>query len=142
ECCPPAHPSPIKNYVPCDTEISEIHALFVEPTRELAHVDAQIDEMEIVMCQLKTRRASLQTAIDDHRALTSPIRHIPRDILLEMFFSCLPISHNALIDPRRAAILLGHVAGIGEMLRTPRRGSGVPFISRLSTIEVSLRAWL
>ncbi|KAJ7429191.1 hypothetical protein FB451DRAFT_1331066 [Mycena latifolia] len=65
--------------------------------------------MEGVIKQLKGKRASLQSAIDDHRALTSPIRRIPRDVLLEIFFSCLPTEHNALIDPTEAPMLLGLV---------------------------------
>ncbi|KAJ7080515.1 hypothetical protein C8R44DRAFT_653554 [Mycena epipterygia] len=98
------------NYVPTDSQISEIDHLLLEPTAELTRVDAQIDEQEVVITKLKAERAVLEAAIDVHRALTMPIRRIPRDIILEIFFSCLPTAHlNALIDPREAPLLLGHI---------------------------------
>ncbi|KAJ6585369.1 hypothetical protein B0H19DRAFT_1109349 [Mycena capillaripes] len=97
------------NYAPSDAEISEICALLVDPVGELARVDAQIEEMEIMLSQLKEKRAMLKTPIDAHRALMSPIRRIPRDVLSEIFFSCLPSVHNALIDPAEAPLLLGRI---------------------------------
>ncbi|KAF8214956.1 hypothetical protein K438DRAFT_1435500, partial [Mycena galopus ATCC 62051] len=50
----------------------------------------------------------LQEPIDAHRALLSPIRRVPKDILLEIFFSCLSSKHNAPIDPHEAPFVLGH----------------------------------
>ncbi|KAJ7080534.1 hypothetical protein C8R44DRAFT_653571, partial [Mycena epipterygia] len=97
------------NYVPTEPEISEIRNLLVEPADELARVDAQIEEQEVVLSQLKAKRAALEAAIDAHKALTSPIRRVPRDILLEIFFSCLPTAHNAVIDPHEAPLLLGYI---------------------------------
>ncbi|KAF7346513.1 hypothetical protein MSAN_01879400 [Mycena sanguinolenta] len=42
-------------------------------------------------------------------ALISPMRHIPQDILLEIFFACLPPEHDAVIDPAEAPLLLGRI---------------------------------
>ncbi|KAF7346505.1 hypothetical protein MSAN_01878600 [Mycena sanguinolenta] len=97
------------NYVPSHSEILEIRALLVDPTEEVARVDAQIEEMELVLTQLKAKRAVLQQSIDAHKALISPMRLIPQDILLEIFFACLPSEHNALIDPTEAPLLLGRI---------------------------------
>ncbi|KAJ6508566.1 hypothetical protein C8R45DRAFT_967829 [Mycena sanguinolenta] len=38
------------------------------------------------------------------------MRHIPQDILLEIFFACLPSEHNAVIDPAEAPLLFGRVS--------------------------------
>ncbi|KAF7364849.1 hypothetical protein MVEN_00355200 [Mycena venus] len=97
------------NYVPSDSEICEIRTLLVDPVDELAKLDAQIEEMEITLSLLKEKRASLQAPIDAHRALISPMRHVPLDVLQEIFFSCLPTEHNALIDPAEAPLLLGQI---------------------------------
>ncbi|KAJ7080547.1 hypothetical protein C8R44DRAFT_688890, partial [Mycena epipterygia] len=70
------------NYAPSDAEVQQIRALLMEPIDELARVDAQINE-------LLAKRALLKAAIDAHRALTSPMRRIPQDVLLEIFLSCL-----------------------------------------------------
>ncbi|KAF7348306.1 hypothetical protein MSAN_01784300 [Mycena sanguinolenta] len=97
------------NYVPSDSEILEIRALLVDPTEEIARIDAQIAEMESALAQLKEKRGLLQKPIDAHRTLISPIRLIPQDVLLEIFFACLPTKHNALIDYNEAPLLLGRI---------------------------------
>ncbi|KAJ6585373.1 hypothetical protein B0H19DRAFT_926533, partial [Mycena capillaripes] len=96
------------NYVPSEAEVVELRALLVDPVDELARLDAQIQQMEFALSQLRERHASLRAPIDSHRALISPIRRISRDVLLEIFFSCLP-EHNALIDPAEVPMLLGHI---------------------------------
>ncbi|KAF7355551.1 hypothetical protein MSAN_01472200 [Mycena sanguinolenta] len=90
------------DYVPSDSEILEIRALLVGPADELAGMDARIKELEIALNQLREQRASLNGPIDAHRALISPIRRIPQDILLAIFFACLPSEHNAVTTlPKR-----------------------------------------
>ncbi|KAF7340436.1 hypothetical protein MVEN_01963700 [Mycena venus] len=97
------------NYVPPEQEIKAIRDLLADPTEELARIEAEIDEMDAVIVQLKAKHASLKTAIDAHRALISPMRHTPEDVLREIFVACLPTTHNALIDPSEAPILLGGI---------------------------------
>ncbi|KAF7364846.1 hypothetical protein MVEN_00354900 [Mycena venus] len=97
------------NYVPSDSEILEIRALIRDPAEELGRIEAQIDGMELAIGQLKAKRASLKTAIDAHRALISPMRHVPLDVLQEIFFSCLSSEHYALMDPAEAPLLLGRI---------------------------------
>ncbi|KAF7340440.1 hypothetical protein MVEN_01964200 [Mycena venus] len=97
------------NYVPSEQEIKAIRDLLADPTEELARIKAEIDEMDAVIGQLKAKHASLKTVIDAHRALISPIRHTPEDVLREIFVACLPTTHNALIDPSEAPILLGGI---------------------------------
>ncbi|KAJ7913531.1 hypothetical protein B0H13DRAFT_2271113 [Mycena leptocephala] len=115
------------NYVPSDLEILEIRALLVEPVDELARMDTQIEEMEFALGQLREKRASLKAPIEAHRALISPIRCIPQDVLLEIFFSCLPSAHDALIDPAEAPMLLGRICGHWRRVAysTPRIWSSI-----------------
>ncbi|KAJ7034249.1 hypothetical protein C8F04DRAFT_1102068 [Mycena alexandri] len=110
------------NYVPSDSDILKIRALLVEPEEELARLDARIDELEATLFELREKRASLKTLIDAHRALTAPIRRIPHDVLLEIFFSCLPSTHNALIDAAESPMLLGRICGTWRYVAyaTPR----------------------
>ncbi|KAF7346504.1 F-box domain-containing protein [Mycena sanguinolenta] len=97
------------NYVPSPSEILQIRSLLVDPTEEITRIDGQIEEMELALAQLKAKRALLLGPIDAHRALISPMRLIPHDILLEIFSACLPSKHNALIDPTQAPLLLGRI---------------------------------
>ncbi|KAF7348316.1 hypothetical protein MSAN_01785400 [Mycena sanguinolenta] len=98
------------NYVPSEPEILEIRALLVGPTEEIARIDAQIAGMELALIQLTEKRALLQKPIDAHTALISPMRLVPQDVLLEIFFACLPTKHNALIDQNEAPLLLGRIS--------------------------------
>ncbi|KAJ7913523.1 hypothetical protein B0H13DRAFT_2468585 [Mycena leptocephala] len=115
------------NYAPSDIEILKIRALLVEPADELARMDTQIEEMEFALGQLKEKRASLKAPIEAHRALISPIRRIPQDVLLEIFFFCLPSAHDALIDPAEAPMLLGRICGHWRSVAysTPRIWSSI-----------------
>ncbi|KAJ6512974.1 hypothetical protein C8R45DRAFT_961982 [Mycena sanguinolenta] len=97
------------NYVPSDSEVLEIRALLLEPVHELARIDARIEEIELALEQLKEQRALLKTPIDAHRALISPIRRIPQDVLIEIFRACLPSEHDALIDFAEAPLLLSRI---------------------------------
>ncbi|KAJ6502174.1 hypothetical protein C8R45DRAFT_1190541 [Mycena sanguinolenta] len=97
------------NYVPSYPEIVQIHAVLVDAVEEIKHMDAQIAEMELALAQLREKRASLQTPIDAHKALISPMRLVPQDILQEIFLSCLPSKHDALIDFNEAPLLLGRI---------------------------------
>ncbi|KAJ7486226.1 hypothetical protein B0H11DRAFT_1861760 [Mycena galericulata] len=97
------------NYTPSDPEMEQLRVLLEEPTNELARVDAQIAEMDVLIGQLRAKQASLQAKIVAHRALMSPIRRAPLDILQEIFLACLPTTHDALIDPGEAPLLLGRV---------------------------------
>ncbi|KAJ7773501.1 hypothetical protein B0H14DRAFT_340963 [Mycena olivaceomarginata] len=97
------------NYTPSDPEILEIRALLVDPTDELARMDAQIEAMVIALNQLKEQRELLKRPIDAHRALISSIRRVPEDVLREIFFFCLPSQHNALIDSAEAPLVLGYI---------------------------------
>ncbi|KAJ7464684.1 hypothetical protein B0H11DRAFT_1814937, partial [Mycena galericulata] len=97
------------NYVPSDVEIGEIRAFMMEHTDGLNRLDAQIDEMETRMAELRAERKSLKDFIDAHRALTSPIRRLPQDILLEIFASCLPTQCGSLVNTSEAPLVLGHI---------------------------------
>lgn len=78
------------NHTPSDSETLKIRALLVGPTDELARMDAQIEAMEIALCQLKEQRELLKRPTDAHRAFILSMRRIPQDLLLEIFFRCLP----------------------------------------------------
>jgi hypothetical protein len=84
--------------VPTEAEIKDIRALLMDPI-EQARIQAQIDEMEVIVGQLKAKHSSLKTVIDAHEALISPVRRAPDDVLREIFFACLATAHNALMDP-------------------------------------------
>ncbi|KAJ7078581.1 hypothetical protein B0H15DRAFT_860190 [Mycena belliarum] len=97
------------NYVPSDAEVEEIHNALIEPLQQLALLDDRIARMQEAMDELIAERAWLKGEIEDHKALISPIRRVPQDVLETIFTACLPKAHNALINAREAPLLLGHI---------------------------------
>ncbi|KAF6752390.1 hypothetical protein DFP72DRAFT_904769 [Ephemerocybe angulata] len=77
------------NYCPSDAEASEIL------TQELEN--------------LKAKRTAYTDYVSSHRALLSPIRRMPLEILHAIFRHCLPTEHNAVMNPVAAPLLLTHV---------------------------------
>ncbi|KAJ6512792.1 hypothetical protein C8R45DRAFT_327316 [Mycena sanguinolenta] len=141
------------NYVPSDSDIFQIRAILVYPENELARIDGRIEEMEVALAQLKEQRASLMGPIAAHKALLSPIRRVAHDVLVEIFLSCLPSEHNALIDPAEAPLLLGHICRHWRCLvySTPMlwRSIHIPSLDYLQTppnalsrLEKIVKEWL
>ncbi|KAJ7506749.1 hypothetical protein B0H11DRAFT_1850270 [Mycena galericulata] len=96
------------NYTPSESEVAEIRALLVEPLNALIQLSAEISEREVAIGDLKARFESLMNQVDLHKALMSPVRRIPQEILQEIFIACLP-THNALVDSREAPQILGRI---------------------------------
>ncbi|KAJ7484550.1 hypothetical protein FB451DRAFT_1232847 [Mycena latifolia] len=97
------------NYCPEDQEIAHIKTLLVEPTRRLNLLDSEIARMKQVMDKLTTERDNLGAYVEAHRALISPFRRIPLDIIQEIFTACLPTHRNCIMSAREAPVLLGRI---------------------------------
>ncbi|ESK88759.1 hypothetical protein Moror_17147 [Moniliophthora roreri MCA 2997] len=87
------------NFAPSPKEILDIQKILLEPAKELHALDEQI-------AQLQARRDKLKSFIDNHRALLSPIRRVPSDILREIFVQCLPKDHLPTHNIHQAPLLL------------------------------------
>ncbi|KAH6911005.1 hypothetical protein BKA70DRAFT_1146351, partial [Coprinopsis sp. MPI-PUGE-AT-0042] len=71
------------NYIPSDDETIAIQKL-------IEAVEPQIDSLDAEIETMKQRRAIYASFVADHRALISPIRHMPPDILHNIFSHCVP----------------------------------------------------
>jgi hypothetical protein len=90
------------NYVPSDTEMSEINNI-------LSTVDAMTAQLETQLEALKAKHAAVTSFAAAHRALLSPIRRVPADILTTIFLLCF----QSEIEPKMVAceppLLFTHV---------------------------------
>ncbi|KAJ7581575.1 hypothetical protein C8J56DRAFT_1100882, partial [Mycena floridula] len=59
--------------------------------------------------RLQVTRYEIQTSLQAHHALFSPIRRVPLDVLLQIFVKCLPESGKPLMEAAQAPLLLTHV---------------------------------
>ncbi|KAJ8088695.1 hypothetical protein PM082_013938 [Marasmius tenuissimus] len=70
-------------YVASRKETHEIHDFLADKLSLLSRLNDQIT-------RLVEQRDALQVFVDRHKALVSPIHHIPAGVLSEIFFYCLP----------------------------------------------------
>ncbi|KAF8175851.1 hypothetical protein BJ912DRAFT_1064125 [Pholiota molesta] len=97
------------NYTPTDEELLEIRSLLVAPTAGLAELDAEMARKLAEHEALHRQHMKLSLEFADYRALASPMRRLPIDVLREILIHCLPTGHNAILSHKEAPILLTHV---------------------------------
>ncbi|KAL0581137.1 hypothetical protein V5O48_000926 [Marasmius crinis-equi] len=92
------------NYSPNKGEAGQITALLNLPEQNLRELDANIARVEETLNKLRIQRETLQDFIDSHRALLSPFRRLPEDIVREIFLRCL--DPYPIRSTKRAPLLL------------------------------------
>ncbi|KAJ6507692.1 hypothetical protein C8R47DRAFT_1236174 [Mycena vitilis] len=79
------------NAAPTDQQCALIREhILVQPLRDLDALDAEIKRQQMSIDELNVKRVALAADIDAHLALLTPVRHLPDEILPEIFVSLLP----------------------------------------------------
>ncbi|KAF9058898.1 hypothetical protein BDP27DRAFT_1200301, partial [Rhodocollybia butyracea] len=79
------------NYAPTLAELSDIKATLVEPQHELGRLQSEINHVQCLLDNLLREKTRVETYIEAHKALMSPIRQISVEILAEIFLFCMPV---------------------------------------------------
>ncbi|KAJ6594633.1 hypothetical protein B0H19DRAFT_920691, partial [Mycena capillaripes] len=110
------------NYCPKDEEVLEIEQLLVEPLSRLDRLDNKITDLQQALIELTEERKNLSAYVEEHRALISPVRRLPLDIIQEIFVACLPTHRNCVMSAQEAPVLLGRICSSWRAisLSTPR----------------------
>ncbi|KAF7376868.1 hypothetical protein MSAN_00104300 [Mycena sanguinolenta] len=110
------------NYCPTDKEILEINALLVAPILRLKGLDDEITKLQKAIDKLAEERSRVAAYVEAHKALISPVRRLPLDIVQELFVACLPTHRNCVMSASEAPVLLGRVCSSWRAisLSTPR----------------------
>ncbi|KAJ7140950.1 hypothetical protein C8R44DRAFT_846890 [Mycena epipterygia] len=118
------------NYCPEDEEITEIKA-FLEPVIRLQCLDDEIADLQKTINKLAKERASIGAYVEAHKALISPVRRLPLDLIQEIFVACLLTHRNCVMSALEAPVLLGRICSSWReiSLSTPR------LCSRLYIVE-------
>ncbi|KAJ7147978.1 hypothetical protein C8R46DRAFT_1359489 [Mycena filopes] len=137
---PPTSPFASKlgtNYCPLDEELSQIRGLLVEPLSRLKELDGQIADLQRAMDELEAERDAVEAFIAPHKALGSPVRRLPLDIVQEIFVACLPTHRNCVMSAVEAPVLLGRICSAWRAISitTPR------LWSRLHIVEPEPLGW-
>ncbi|CAK5265892.1 unnamed protein product [Mycena citricolor] len=97
------------NYCPRDEELDEIRELLVEPSKRLEEIEQQIQKTTKILGQLRAQQASLLAHVEAHKALISPLRRLPVELVEEIFSACLPVARNCVMSATEAPVILGRV---------------------------------
>ena len=118
------------NYCPRDEEVLEIHALLVEPLSRLQHIENRIADLQKAIDELTEELSSISAYVDAHKALISPVRRLPLDILQEIFVACLPTHRNCVMSASEPLFFWGAYAAHGEPYPSRLPASGLACILR------------
>ncbi|KAJ7162285.1 hypothetical protein C8R46DRAFT_955250 [Mycena filopes] len=97
------------NYCPSDQEVLDINSILVEPSLRLKNLDQEIADLQKAIDKLAAERKTIGTFVDAHKALTSPVRRLPLDIIEGIFIACLPTHRNCVMSASEAPVLLGRI---------------------------------
>ncbi|KAJ7140813.1 hypothetical protein C8R44DRAFT_866503 [Mycena epipterygia] len=109
------------NYCPTD-EITEIKSFIVEPALRVQRLDDEIADLQKAIDKLAKERTSLGAYVESHKALISPVRRLPLDVIQEIFVACIPTHRNCVMSALEAPVLLGRICSSWRSisLSTPR----------------------
>ncbi|KAH6874510.1 hypothetical protein BKA70DRAFT_257644 [Coprinopsis sp. MPI-PUGE-AT-0042] len=98
------------NYSPSTSELSQIKEMLISPLKKLSSLSHEVLLAKQRLAQLEAQASALQSAVDQHQALLTPIRRMPDEVIQTIFYHCLPDSHLPILDPLTAPILLTHIS--------------------------------
>ncbi|KAJ6465863.1 hypothetical protein C8R45DRAFT_1219683 [Mycena sanguinolenta] len=110
------------NYCPTDQEVLEIRSLLLEPILRIKSLDDEIADLQKSIDKLVEERVGLESYVEAHSALISPVRRLPLDVIQEIFVACMPTHRNCVMSATEAPILLGRICSAWRVisLSTPR----------------------
>ncbi|KAK7040196.1 hypothetical protein VNI00_010002 [Paramarasmius palmivorus] len=94
------------NYSASSAEIGQIRDLLAQPMEELSRINTEIYRLKSTLAYLISQREKLQAFVNSHRALISPLRRLPPEVLSEIFVLCLPHECNPTRNVAEAPLLL------------------------------------
>jgi len=120
------------NLTPLNAELPHIHHVLAETAGALSKLDAEILRVKGILNDMYEQRNGLRHRLESHRALLSPARRLPRDVIEEIFLQCIPVSRNPGIVSGEAPLLLGQICSAWRLISitTPRLWSRIHLNTR------------
>lgn len=123
---------PAPHLIDADTSPSEskIQATLLKMDSDLAQLDGKIDQVQATLDDFQKKRQVLSDVCYQHRALLSPIKRLPHEILSEILILSLPDLDMYNIFTFRRVVMLPAIICMhwrDVALSTPRLWSSVSF---------------
>ncbi|KJA13934.1 hypothetical protein HYPSUDRAFT_72809 [Hypholoma sublateritium FD-334 SS-4] len=125
------------NTIPSHEQTNMLLSGLAEPEKTLRATNDEATRLQLRLSVLSAEKQHLTKIISPYKALISPFRRLPNDVLREVFLACLPTEHNPHLDVRQASLLLTFISNHTRQvaLSTPRLWAAIhiPLISQEST---------
>lgn len=83
---------------PTDAKLKAVEAQISEVVAYIEDLKAQVERAEIKLQHLREQEAAILQTSKDHRRVLSAVRHIPEDVLLEIFIACVQDNIPSLLE--------------------------------------------
>ncbi|KAE9402265.1 hypothetical protein BT96DRAFT_778919, partial [Gymnopus androsaceus JB14] len=97
------------NYAPTAEELVRSKVLLSNSQLQLSQLESEVARVQSVLDDSSHRREIVKKYNESHRALMSPIRRLPTEMLSEIFLRCLPV-HYPVGDVSQAPLLLTFIS--------------------------------
>lgn len=143
-------PSPVPalvgtNHTPSDSEADAIRDTISELQPSISALDNDIAPLQATLTELRRKRQTLLSHIQEHKSLISAIRRFPAELLGEVFVRCLPERwQKRTFGVNKTPLLLTQVCRHWRAIAISTRELWSSFVyERLNPSDVSLtKLWL
>jgi hypothetical protein len=128
------------NEPPSIQETTEVKRAFGIVSDRMQALEEKIASVLNKRDALEIESREVEKFMDGHSRLLSPARKLLPEILQEIFFHCLPVAHNAVLDIREAPLLLGRICSHWRHIAysTPRLWTSIHILAHpISTTNPS-----
>ncbi|KAJ6559915.1 hypothetical protein B0H19DRAFT_945196, partial [Mycena capillaripes] len=110
------------NVAPSDSECQGIRDFLEGPYKRIADLTEELVHLDSLRKELLQKRGDLLHFIDAHRALLSPARQLPEDIVRAIFMACTPSTRDPATSSQETPLLLSQICRSWRSiaLATPR----------------------
>ncbi|KAJ6530296.1 hypothetical protein B0H19DRAFT_912814, partial [Mycena capillaripes] len=95
------------NKVPLDAGMTSIRTIVSEGQDQIDTLNAQIDSLQAALAQLVQKRDEIEEFVRAHRAIVSPIRRVPPELICQILALALPSDGEAVAN--NPPWYLGHI---------------------------------
>ena len=93
------------NYVPFDDEVVQIKTFLIQPRKHLEQMEKEITRLQAELDSVKSKYDNLYHQFNSCASLITLPRHVPDNVLQEIFYQTLPTDRNALLDNKAAPLI-------------------------------------
>ncbi|KAJ7062728.1 hypothetical protein C8F01DRAFT_1368455 [Mycena amicta] len=140
------------NAIPSDTQCADIREFLAASTPQLEALEAEVSRLQELLTSATKQRDLQKELIEAHRALLSPVRRLPEDILRTIFVSTLPVDRDTAMCADEGPLLLAQICKFWRdvSLTTPRLWSSMHVVipdpeynhRQVEQLLVVLSTWL